>query len=486
VFSAGDDRIIRVWDAARGSLLRVYPPDAPISALAYLPESETLVSTTSTGSVRLHALDGTNTRTLGGHAGQVMTVMPGVAGHFMTSDIEGDITEWDGSTGLRAALRGHTDRVPNLDVLPVEGLVASASFDGTIRVWRRPPGEKTLLVASDMVYHAHLTRDDRLVADGAAGFVTIRELATGKTRLLRHGGEVAQLAVSADEQQVASASWDGTVRLWETSSGKELFRGQHEGRCQSVAMSPDGQLLATGDSAGPVRLWDLTHRTEENIGSHRDGARQVVFSPDGEWLASGGHDGGARAVHLPDRRAVQLVGQRAPVNTLAFSPDGQLVAAGGLDGIVVVWDVRTGAAVLTGKHGTGVTGLAFGPRGGVLASASADRSARIWDLEAKTSIVLRHPHQVVAIAFSPDGRHLATGAGDRAVRLWGADGALVRIYRGHSQMVLSVAFVRDGKSILSTGVDGAVREWPVQTSRWQQPPDVLELQAITNAAIERQ
>jgi hypothetical protein len=53
-------------------------------------------------------------------------------------------------------------------------------------------------------------------------------------------------------------------------------------------------------------------------------------------------------------------------------------------------------------------------------------------------------------------------------------------------MVLSVAFVRDGKSILSTGVDGAVREWPVQTSRWQQPPDVLELQAITNAAIERQ
>src|SRR5262249_15975903 len=119
--------------------------------------------------------------------------------------------------------------------------------------------------------------------------------------LLGHRGLVTAVAVSADGKTAASASQDGSVRLWDVAQGLEraLFKG-HRGGVQGVAFSPDGGPLASVGEDGAVLLWDATagkdkHAIIEQAGATladaKGAVRAVTYSPDGKTLATGGADG---------------------------------------------------------------------------------------------------------------------------------------------------------------------------------------------------
>jgi WD40 repeat protein len=104
-----------------------------------------------------------------------------------------------------------------------------------------------------------LADEDRLlVSAGDDGTVRLWELPTGRElAVLRgHTSEVMRVAVSADGRLGASASGDGTVKLWEAPGGALLatLRG-HAGTVFGVALSADGRLLASGSGDGSARLW---------------------------------------------------------------------------------------------------------------------------------------------------------------------------------------------------------------------------------------
>src|SRR5262245_2822913 len=168
---------------------------------------------------------------------------------------------------------------------------------------------------------------DALPPDSVARAGTIR---------WRHGGPVLALAFAPDGKTLASVSSDGSLRLWETASGRELrrFLG-HKGEVRCVAFAPDGKSLLSGGADGTARLWDVkTGKGRATLLSVEEWVNAVAFTPKGRFLAAGTDEG---TVHLWDATTLRkTVNFRAAgsVQGLAFvREDALAVGAANDEGI---------------------------------------------------------------------------------------------------------------------------------------------------------
>jgi WD40 repeat protein/DNA-binding SARP family transcriptional activator len=410
-----------------------------------------------------------------------------------------EVRVWDASTGTLAhTFAGHSRFTVRLDWAPDSSRIASASHDGTARVWPVTADAEPVVLTSAALAPGVLgvafddTGTQVLAGNFAVDQAVVFDVGTNGSR------EWATVAVP-EEPVTVQFTPDGSALVTAAASGGAAFVDASTGEptgppalregpvVARLALSPDGSILAES-GADVMRLVSvddgsvLAERTVE-----RDTPRPIAWHPDGELLAVAGY--GAGATYLADTRGsvVRSVLEQDgfAATGVAVSPDGTRLAtsrnpmgANLNQWGVTIWDWASGSPLARSDvHGEA---LAFSPDGRVLSVGSPSGEAMLLDVTtgATTRTLSGHLGGVLAVAYSADGTLLATGDGEGRIRLWDPEeGTLAAVLPGHEALVTGLAFSPDGSRLASVGYDGVARVWAL---------DLDDLLAIAEGKVTRE
>jgi WD40 repeat protein len=193
---------------------------------------------------------------------------------------------WFEMPSLRLLKEEPADRL----VFAQDGGFAMLARQGQIIRRDYPSGVETSLGSSAIASKASLSPDGgTFVIGGKEGKMALwhTHRPGSQTMLEGHKGRINGVAFSPDGKWIASASWDGTIGLWQPNGRNIRFLRGHNGVVWDVAFSRDGRTLASSADDGTIKLWDLASMQEAaTLHGHSGPVSGLAFSPDGNYLAS--------------------------------------------------------------------------------------------------------------------------------------------------------------------------------------------------------
>ncbi|KAJ4290293.1 hypothetical protein N0V90_010509 [Kalmusia sp. IMI 367209] len=354
-----------------------------------------------------------------------------------SASIDGTVKVWDvHSGGCMLTLKGHTDTVLSVAFSPDSTQIASGSTDETVKIWDTHSGECVLTLKG-------------------------------------HNDPVLSVAFSHHSAWLVSVS-DKTARVWNTSSGKSIstLKNYIDSVCLS-ALSHDATRLAW-EAHQMFMIWDISSgdltRSLDRADMRKSRFTSMAFSCDSLWLATGTSSGVIEILDISSGERLQTLHQRIHwISSLAFSHDSKRLASASDDCTISIWDVSSGECLSMLKaHTAAVVSLAFSPDSTQLVSASRDGTVKTWDTSIWEGLQMPEDNSrpVKFVVISPDSTLLALGSFDCTVYIWDVNNAkCLSMLEGHTGLINSIAFSHDSTRIASASGDATIKVWDVNSNK---------------------
>jgi WD40 repeat protein/tRNA A-37 threonylcarbamoyl transferase component Bud32 len=521
--SGADDRTVKLWDVAtRRELAILGGHGGDVMSVEFSPNGKLLASAGNKTILLWDVQQALATHTgrpiarLNRHTDRIYGLAFTPDGrHLWSGDYQGTVNRWDIVSLAKAPRESLPSAVPSQTFIVKDfrsrerpawiralacgrtrGLVMACA-DNTVKLYgpEHPGKGITDYWLKNAPRSVALSPDDSLIACGTEdGDIQILDGSLSESRtLLGHGGRVWSLAFSPKGDKLASASGDGTVRIWSLSnpSVRPKIFPQPCAKISALGFSPDGKNLVTGHHNGTARLWDVAtwqltgefHVSRDcKQGKEKSGAiTSIAWGPDGARLAFGMERGTACLADPTSKEiGAELPGIPGTQQFVAFSQDGKTLATGGNDvsgPTLRCWDVGTRALrfELEKTARAGANCMAFSRDGAKCAFCPGPNHdyVELCDVTSaqRPTRLTTSGHFVRSLGFSPDGKSLVAGASDGSMMFWDLPACELRITVGQDLKPMRdrywdltcalLAFSPDSKTLAAVGRDGYLRLWNV-------------------------
>lgn len=402
-----------------------------------------------------------------GHTSIVSTLAYSPDGRMLASGSwDNTIKIWEGNEGfLLQDLRAHEGSILSLQWTPDSRYLISTSKDFTARIWEPGSGKLlgTITGFSDWVTGIALAPDGRSAAlGGAGGELGIFSIPEGKPLFKnksRHDPWVSSLA--AAKGYFFSGGWDSTVKVWDAATGKELLQSPRvAGRIQQILVLQNGKKLLILTDNNRLYHWDLP--CANCITEIQTPAKPVYLAGTGNYTVL--HENGL--IQLRDglnetvKGSVQLPADNWQV--LTASTSGKWIAAASDSGKAVLLDAtRLILQEQWQAHQAPIRALSIQPATGTLATGSWDNTIRFWESGQEKAVAQgsSHGQWPNKVVFDSSGQFLLSASNDGTARRWNRNGSLLTTYSGHTDWVQVANFSPDGRKLVTASHDYTARIW---------------------------
>jgi WD40 repeat protein/Tfp pilus assembly protein PilF len=359
---------------------------------------------------------------------------------------------------------------------PDAKLAIAGAEDGTVRVLDIEAGKLldatvkhpgaivgvTILPGNELAFSIDQSGLSRLwkIADGTV----VKE---GKNRT----SSLTTFAINKQYDRLALGYTDGEVHVRDREGNLVGDPVKHTKAITGLVFAPDGQSLASASEDGTARVWDVkTGKPRGFVVTHKSPLTSVDIDRLGMWLLTTSKDGIAKVSSTKDGKPVpKEVNCGAGILHANFGASGIYFSTTLTDHTVRIWESETGkAAQGVIRTEDGIVSADWGPGGISLVTASDGPLANIWRARTgeRISEGMLHQSPVRIAAFGPNLRHVVTGCADGSLRMWrvdvGSASKVIPTIRTHNASAHTAFYSADGKGLVSCSQDLTTVRWDLE------------------------